>query len=262
MKVLCAEELTCGYAGRTVIENLCLQARAGEVMALIGPNGAGKSTLLRAMARLLRPRGGRVLFADRDLWRLHPREVARRVGMSPQGENPAPITVERMVALGRAPHRGWLLPLTAADRTVVDQALERTGLTGLRERSLDELSGGERQRAILARVLAQAPQVLLLDEPVSHLDLRYQSEILGLVRRQAHEEGLTVVVSLHDLNLAALCADRIALLREGGLVSVGPGAEVLTAERLSEVYGVPIVVAAHPVYGTPLVLPAMESGHA
>ena len=178
--------------------------------------------------------------------------------MAPQANGSSwPVTVEQAVALGRAPHRGWLLPFTAKDKAAIRRALEQTGLGNLRERLVTELSGGEKQRVVLARVLAQEPQVLLLDEPTSHLDLKYQSEILGLVQRLAHQQWLTVVISLHDLNLAALYADRLALLGAGQLLAVGPPAEVLTAERLTQVYEVPIVVTRHPLYSTPLVMPAI-----
>jgi iron complex transport system ATP-binding protein len=144
------------------------------------------------------------------------------------------------------------------DRAVVQQALEQTGLTYLRQRRLTELSSGQQQRVILARVLAQQPQVLLLDEPTSHLDIKYQSQILGQVRGLAHRQALTVVVSLHDLNLAALYADQLALLGEGRLQAVGSPTQVLTQDRLSQVYGVPVAVTRHPLYGTPLVIPAID----
>jgi len=259
MKKLETQHLTCAYDGHPVLEDLCMEAHPGEVLALIGPNGVGKSTLLRAMARLLHPRQGKVLLAGRDLWRTAQRDIARQLTLAPQANGgQGLITVEQAVALGRAPHRGWLLPLTAHDRVATDRALEQAGLRSLRDRRVAELSGGEQQRVVLARVLAQDPQVLLLDEPTSHLDLKYQSGILGLVHRLAHKDGLTVVISLHDLNLAALYADRLALLCEGRLLAVGPPAEVLTPERLTQVYGVPIVVTQHPLYGTPLVMPVVE----
>jgi iron complex transport system ATP-binding protein len=242
-----------------VLQDLCLEAHSGQVLALVGPNGVGKSTLLRAMARLHKPRQGTVLLAERDVWRTSPKEVARQLALAPQsGRVGWPITVEEMVALARAPHRGWLLPLTRRDRAAVRQAIEQTGLQHLRHRRLTELSGGERQRAVLARVLAQEPQVLLLDEPTSHLDLKYQSEILGRVQQLAHRHNLVVVVSLHDLNMAALYADRLALLSEGRLLAAGTPAEVLTPDRLSDVYGVEVVVAPHPLYGTPLVMPSVD----
>jgi len=259
MKTLEVQNLTCAYDGRAVLEELCLAARSGEVLVLIGPNGVGKSTLMRAMARLLRPRRGSVLLAGRDLWRTAPRTVARRLALAPQVDGTGwPVTVEQAVGLGRAPHRGWLLPFTAQDRAAVERALEQTGLVELRGRLVTELSGGEQHRVVLARVLAQEPQVLLLDEPTSHLDLKYQAEILGLARLLAHRDGLTVVISLHDLNLAALYADRLALLGAGRLLTVGSPAEVLTSERLSQVYGVPVVVTTHPLYSTPMVMPVVN----
>jgi iron complex transport system ATP-binding protein len=259
MKKLETRDLTCAYNGHPVLEDLCVQAHPGEVLALIGPNGVGKSTLLRAMARLMEPKRGTVLLAGQDVWHAGPREVARQLALAPQASGMAwAITVEQAVSLGRAPHRGWLLPYTAQDRMATEQALEQAGLSQLRHRLLTELSGGEQQRVVLARVLAQEPQVLLLDEPTSHLDLKYQSGILGLVRQLAHQRSLTVVVSLHDLNLAALYADRLALLAEGRLLAVGSPAEVLTPERLSQVYGVPILVTRHPLYGTPMVTPVVD----
>jgi iron complex transport system ATP-binding protein len=259
MKKLETLNLTCAYDGHPVLEDLCMEAHPGEVLALIGPNGVGKSTLLRAMARLLHPRQGKVLLAGHDMWRAARRDIARQLTLAPQANGSQGLTtVEQAVSLGRAPHRGWLLPLSARDRTATERALEQAGLTSLRDRRVAELSGGEQQRVVLARVLAQNPQVLLLDEPTSHLDLKYQSGILGLVHKLAHKDGLTVVISLHDLNMAALYADRLALLAEGRLLALGPPSEVLTPERLTQVYGVPIVVTQHPLYGTPLVMPVVE----
>jgi iron complex transport system ATP-binding protein len=259
MKKLETQSLTCAYNGYPVLEDLCMEARPGEVLAIIGPNGVGKSTLLRAMARLMPPQKGKVLLAGRDLWSTGQRDIARQLSLAPQANGGQGLTtVEQAVALGRAPHRGWLLPLGAQDRTATDRALEQAGLNSLRNRRVAELSGGEQQRVILARVLAQTPKVLLLDEPTSHLDLRYQSGILGLVHQLAHKDGLTVVISLHDLNLAALYADQLALLAEGRLLALGPPSEVLTPERLTKVYGVPIVVTQHPLYGTPMVMPVID----
>ena len=159
--------------------------------------------------------------------------------------------------LGRAPHRGWLLPYTAQDQHVLDRVLVQTGLQALRHRLITELSGGEQRRVILARALAQEPQVLLLDEPTTHLDLKYQMDVLGLVRRLARQDGLTIAIALHDLNQAAFCADRIALVSDGTLFALGSPSEVLTPERLAQVYEVAVVVVPHPVYGTPMVVPVL-----
>jgi len=259
MTQLEAREVTCGYNGRAVLRELSLATRKGEVLALIGPNGAGKTTLLRALARLMRPGEGVVLLDDRDLWRLPPGVVARRVAVAPQTEGASwPLTVEQAVVLGRAPHRGWLLPYSSADWQSVEKALRMTGMEPLRHRLVAELSGGEQRRVVLARALAQEPRVLLLDEPTTHLDLKYQAEVLDLVQRLAHQGGLSVVVTMHDLNHAAMCADRVALLVSGSLLAVGLPAEVLTPERLACAYGVPVAVTRHPVYGTPMVTPLVD----
>jgi len=259
MKTLQMLDLTCAYAESAILEDLCLEARPGEVLALIGPNGVGKSTLLRTMARLLIPRKGMVSLAEADLWTQSPRSVARQLALAPQGNGiDWAITVREMVGLGRAPHRGWLLPMGSSDKHVIQRVIEQTGLTDLQDRPMTELSGGEQRRVILARVLAQEPDVLLLDEPTSHLDLKFQSEIMNLIQKLAHEDGLTVVASLHDLNLAALYADRLALLSGKRLISVGLPKEVLTTERISHVYGVPVVITQHPLYSTPMVTPTLQ----
>ncbi len=259
MNTLETTALTLGYRGRSVLQDLRLAVCPGSVLALAGPNGAGKTTLLRALARLLRPSHGAVLLDGRNVWALSEREAARSLGLVPQGEaSEWPLTVEQVVLLGRAPHRGWFLPYAAADHAAVDAALAQTGLTSMRDRLLIELSGGERQRVLIARALAQQPQTILLDEPTAYLDLRYQGAVLGLTRRLAHERGLAVVMSLHDLNLAALYADRVALIADGGLVAEGSPEAVFTSSHLERAYGVPVAVGRHPVYGTPLVMPVAE----
>jgi iron complex transport system ATP-binding protein len=251
-----ARRLTCGYGRRRVLEALSLAAQAGEVLVLLGPNGAGKTTLLRALARLLPPQEGQVLLYDRDVWTLPPRLAAREIALMPQSERRDwPLTVEECVRLGRAPHRGWLLPYASEDRRIVEEALQAAELLELRERPITELSGGEWRRMALARAVAQQARVLLLDEPTAGLDLKYQAEMLRLVRGMAVDKQLVVVLTLHDLNQAALYGDRLALLARHELAALGPAEEVLTAERISRVYGVPVAVMPHPVYQTPMVVP-------
>jgi len=254
--ILEAREITCGYRSRPVLTDLCLAVERGEVLALIGPNGAGKTTLLRALGRLLRPERGNVLLDGVDLWRLAPRAVARRLALAPQMHGGTwPLTVEQTVGLGRAPHRGWLLPLSVQDREAVNRAMRRMDVYQFRNRSMHELSGGEQRRVILARALAQAADILLLDEPTAYLDLKYQLEILQLAVGMAHHDGRAVVITLHDLNQAAMCADRIALLAGGHLQLAGSPEEVLTPARIEHAYGVPVVVTPNPVDGRPLVTP-------
>ena len=260
MTTIEGRELTMAYSGHPVLEELTIAARPSEVLGLIGPNGVGKTTLLRGLARLLAPREGKVYLGDRDLWHMRPGAVARRLALTPQDNPSWPLTVEQVVALGRAPHRGWLLPLSARDGEIVERALQRTGLTSLRERTLTELSGGEQKRVVLARALCQEPRVLLLDEPTAYLDLKYQSEILSLVRMLAHEDALTVIMTMHDLNQAALYADCLALLVDGRLLASGAPEAVLTEENLSRAYGLHVMVSRHPIYGTPLVTPLMAGG--
>lgn len=259
MKSLAGQELTCAYDGQEVLRRLSIAARPGEVLGLIGPNGVGKTTLLRTLARLLPPKHGKVALGDRDLYHMSPRAVARDLALTPQDSPNWPLTVEQIVALGRAPHRGWLLPLSRHDEEIIAQALQRTGLEALRERQLTELSGGEQRRVILARALCQEPQVLLLDEPTAYLDLKYQAEILSLVCNLAHQDGLTVVITMHDLNQAALYADSLALLMDGALLALGEPEAVLTEDNLRRAYGVPVIVARHPVYNTPLITPMLDN---
>ena len=260
---LAAKNLTCGYGQRTVLEALSLEARAGEVLVLLGPNGAGKTTLLRALARFIRPLGGEVLLHDRDIWQFSADAASRELALMPQTERRDwPLSVEESVLLGRAPHRGWLLPYSAEDRAIVAAAIASTGLVALRERPITELSGGEWRRMIFARALAQQASVLLLDEPTAGLDLKYQHEVLSLASQLAKERGLTVVLTLHDLNHAALYGNRLALIAERKLVAVGPAREVITAELMQSVFDVRVTVVPHPVYGTPLAIPLVGSAPA
>jgi len=226
------------------------------VLALLGPNGAGKTTLLRTLARLLSPRGGSVYLEGQSLWSRGRAWAHQGVSLaSSEDAGGSTLSVEEVVRLGRAAHRGWWRPMSAPDFQVIDQALDRTGLTSLRQRPISELSAGEWQRVILARALAQEPTLLLLDEPTAHLDLKYQVEILNLVESLAHEEGLTVILSLHDLNQASAWADRIALVADGALLAIGEPADVLTPEWLERAYHCPVFVQPHPIFGTPMILP-------
>jgi iron complex transport system ATP-binding protein len=205
------------------------------------------------------PQAGEVEWAGRSLLALARRERARAVALSPQRAEEAawPLTVAEAVALGRAPHRGWFRPLTLEDDAVVERAMERLGVASLADRLLPSLSGGELRRVLLARALAQSPRVILLDEPASFLDLHYQAELLEIVRRLAAEEGVAVVLTLHDLTLVSAVADRVALLADGRLRAVGEPVRILSAEHLVPVFGPHLEVLAHPRSGEPLVLPRL-----
>ncbi len=258
MATISTETLTLAYNGHDVLREVDLRARQGEILALVGPNGVGKTTLLRALARQMRPRHGAVMVDGQDAWQLSVREAARQVGLVPQqADGDWPLSVEEVVALGRMAHRGWFLPLSRQDKHVIRKTLSQTELYDLRNRPVTTLSGGERQRMLIARALVQEPRILLLDEPTANLDLRYQGMVLTLVQKLTHEQLLSVIMSIHDLNLAALYADRMMLLAEGRILAEGSVDEVLTEGNLLQAYGVPVVVARHPVYNVPLVAPAL-----
>lgn len=259
MKKMHTENLNCGYPGRTVLENISLDITKGSILGLIGPNGAGKSTLLNTLARMLRPQKGKIILAGKDLWKISSGEAAISLAFTPQDTGSTlPLTINQFVQLGRAPHRGWLLPLTGEDRKIIDESLEKTGLTELRNRYITELSGGEQQRAALARVLTQEPEILMLDEPTSHLDIKYQTEILEMVADLAHNHGISVIISIHDLNTAALYSDKLALIGKGGIAAYGTPEEVLKVDILSEIYNTPVLVTNHPLFDTPMVMPGIN----
>ena len=249
MTALQARGIGWARGGRAILADVSLDARTGEVLGLLGPNGAGKTSLLRILAGLRRPDRGRVLLEGEDLGSLARRRIARALAIVEQSlEVHEDITVEETAALGRTPHRGTFEPLHPDDRAAVERALAATGMAAHRTRSWRTLSGGEQQRAQLARALAQEPRVIVLDEPTNHLDIRYQLDVLELLR----SVDLTVVTALHDLNLAARFCDRVAVLHAGRIRADGPPAAVLTAPLIGEVYGVESVVEPSPHTGSPV----------
>lgn len=242
------------------LEGVSLAVAEGEVVAVIGPNGSGKSTLLRIGAGILQPLAGRVLLGGRDMARLPRREIARSLGYLPQQvRSDFDYRVEEVVALGRFPHVAGAGFLSAADRAVVDRCLAETEVAECRHRTLSRLSGGERQRVFLASVLAQEPRVLLLDEPTAALDLHHQVRFFRLVRRLA-AQGIGVAVVTHDVNLASLYCDRVALLRAGRLVEQGAPEAVLRPDVLHATYGDDVLLSQHPTARRPIVLPAATCG--
>ena len=238
------------------LEGVSLAVGAGEVLAIIGPNGSGKSTLLRVAAGVLAPGAGRVALGGRDLASLSRREIARTLGYLPQHvTSDFDYRVEEVVALGRFPHLAGAGFLSAGDAAVVDRCLAETEVAAYRQRPISHLSGGERQRVFLASVLAQEPRVLLLDEPTAALDLHHQVHFFGLVRRLARQ-GIGVAVVTHDVNLASLYCDRVALLRGGRLAEEGTPEHVLRADVLQATYGNEVLLERHPTTGRPIVLPS------
>ncbi|MFG3505570.1 ABC transporter ATP-binding protein [Streptomyces sp. NPDC047821] len=248
---LSATGVTVAYDGVDVLHDASLTLRPGDVTALVGPNGSGKSTLLRTIARLQRPRAARlVIDGDTDGLALSSQEFARMVALLTQGRpTPSGLTVRDVVEFGRYPYRGRWGKVDPGGRAAVDRALARTGVEEFADRGVEHLSGGQLQRVWLAGCLAQETGVLLLDEPTTYLDLRYQVELLDLMRDVADEHGIAVGVVLHDLDQAAAVADRIVLLRQGRIVADGRPEDVLTAERLTETYGIRIEVDTDPLTG-------------
>ncbi|GAB3296773.1 ABC transporter ATP-binding protein [Parasphingorhabdus pacifica] len=251
-----AHELRLAYGERVVVDGLDLEVATGTISAVIGPNGCGKSTMLRALGRLMRPKHGGVLLDGKQIHKMSTKEVAKVLGLLPQSPlAPEGLSVADLVARGRHPHQSWYRQWSSDDEQSVAAALELTGIGDLAERTMDELSGGQRQRAWLSMALAQETDLLLLDEPTTYLDLSHQVDVLELVGRLHEESGRTVVMVLHDLNLAARYADRLVAMRDGAIVSEGTPHEVLTEELLAEVFELDARVIEDPVAGTPMVVP-------
>ncbi|GAA4611847.1 ABC transporter ATP-binding protein [Saccharopolyspora hordei] len=251
-----ASDLTLAYGDRVIADGLDFDVVDGTITAVIGPNGCGKSTLLRALGRLLQPQRGSVLLDGKQIHKMPTREVAKVLGLLPQSPvAPEGLTVADLVARGRHPHQAWYRQWSSDDEAAVAEALAMTGIADLADRTLDELSGGQRQRAWLSMALAQGTNLLLLDEPTTYLDLSHQVDVLELIGRLHDESGRTVVMVLHDLNLAARYADRLVAMKDGAVVAEGEPAEVLTEPLLAGVFGLEARVIADPVAGTPMVVP-------
>lgn len=238
-----------------VLKGVSFEVHEGEFLGIIGPNGSGKSTLLRTMSGLLRPSNGSIRLDGREVRQIPSRDLARRLAIVSQ-ESPVAFeyTVLEIVMMGRSPHLGRFELENADDVEIAMDALKRTNLLHLADRRVGELSGGEHQRAMIARALAQRTDIIFLDEPTAHLDINYQVEILHLARRENVENGKTVVVVLHDLNLASEFCDRLVMLQDGNLFAVGTPEEVITAPNVQKVYGAAVWVRKHPTSGKPYVL--------
>ncbi|PPH07555.1 cobalamin/Fe(3+)-siderophore ABC transporter ATP-binding protein [Rathayibacter sp. AY1C1] len=254
---LAANAVTLAYDERVVVDGLSLAVPPGRITVIVGANACGKSTLLRAMARLITPRSGSVLLDGRRIHRLPTRQVAQQVGLLPQTPiAPEGIAVSDLVARGRYPHRGLFGRGSGSDDdAIVEEALRDTGTLELADRPVDELSGGQRQRVWIAMALAQRTDVLLLDEPTTYLDVSHQVEVLDLLTDLNRSRGTTIVIVLHDLNLAARYADHLVAVRDGALYASGTPAEVVTPDAVRAVFGMESRVIEDPVSRTPLVLP-------
>ncbi len=253
---LVAESLTLGYKDRLVIESLDLLVPPGGMTAIVGANACGKSTLLRSLSRLLIPREGHVLLDGKEVHRMPAKKLARTLGLLPQAPiAPEGITVSDLVGRGRHPHQRMLSRWSHEDDAAVAAALEATGTVELADRPVDELSGGQRQRVWIAMALAQQTSILLLDEPTTFLDVSHQVEVLDLLTDLNRAQGTTIVMVLHDLNLAARYCDHLIALAGGRIHAAGAPDDVLTPEMVEAVFGLPSQVITDPVSGRPLMLP-------
>lgn len=252
------QNLSVSYGSRRILHNISLDVQSGEVLALIGPNGAGKSTLIRAVSGVI-PYTGHVRTNGDDFASLTTMQRAKYVATVPQAVSlPPAYTVWETVLLGRTPYLGFLGQPSGNDEEIARQSLDRVSALSFIDRRVGELSGGEQQRILLARALCQSTPILLLDEPTAHLDLQYQVGLLELVSELAHKDKLAVLVALHDLNLAAHYADRIALMVAGNIKAIGNAKEVLQQELIQEAYCLPVQVVKHPFLDVPMVLPSKK----
>lgn len=251
-----AHTVTLSYGGRDVVHELSLLVPDARVTVIVGANASGKSTLLRGLARLLRPTHGIVTLDGIDIQKLPAKEVAKVVGILPQSPlAPEGITVGDLVGRGRYPHQGWFRQWTTRDDTIVGEALAATSTEALAGRRVEELSGGQRQRVWIAMALAQNPDILLLDEPTTFLDVAHQIELLDLLTGLNRSRGTTVVMVLHDLNMAARYADELVVMAGGRVIAHGSPGSVLTAELVRRAFALEARIIADPVCGSPMVVP-------
>jgi iron complex transport system ATP-binding protein len=257
---LTTRKLTLAYDGNVIIRGLDLAIPQGQITTLVGPNGCGKSTLLRGMARLLKPKGGTVYLEGDAIAHLPTKELAKRLGILPQSPSaPEGLTVRELVAQGRYPHQNWLQQWSREDELQVEEAIATTHLHEFANRPLDTLSGGQRQRAWIAMALAQDTDILLLDEPTTYLDLAHQIEVLDLLYQLNREAGRTILMVLHDLNLACRYSHYLVALRAGIVIAQGNPQIIVTEELVKQVFGLNSRIILDPVAGTPLCVPISQS---
>ncbi|MEG7332154.1 ABC transporter ATP-binding protein [Serratia marcescens] len=251
-----ASHLKLGYDNKIIADDLSVAIPDGAFTVIVGPNACGKSTLLRALCRLLKPSAGEVMLDGKNISSFATKALARELGLLPQTSiAPDSITVADLVSRGRYPHQSLLKQWTQADKQAVEAAMAATNVGQLADRSVDELSGGQRQRVWVAMALAQQTPLLLLDEPTTYLDIAHQIELLDLFRQLNREHGQTLIAVLHDLNHACRYADHIIAMRDGKIVAEGKPAEIITAELVERVFGMPCMIIDDPLSHTPLVIP-------
>jgi len=255
MTMVRLENISSGYNGEVILHDIDLTVNRGEIVGILGPNGSGKTTLLRTISRILTPSSGTVFFEEKDMAHYAIKELAKKIAVVSQDVETEHMTVEEYVLLGRLPHYGsWQFFDTGKDRDVAATYMNMTDIIQYRARQLDRISGGEKQLAHIAKALAQQPRLLLLDEPTSYLDITHQVKIMDLIRRLNRELGITILMVLHDLNIASEYSDRLVLLNNGAIVKTGDPDTVLTYQNIEEVYKTRVVVKKSPVSGKPHVM--------
>lgn len=253
---LAIEGVNCFYDSTQILENVCFSVKTGTFLGILGPNGSGKTTLLKSISRVLKPRKGAILLDDTNIYQMKPADVAKNMAVVPQDSAITfSFTALDIVLMGRTPHLTRLQTESAEDLAIAKQAMEYTGTWHLAKRLVTELSGGERQRVIIARALTQQPNILLLDEPTSHLDISNQLEIMDLLKQLCVDKKLLIVGVFHDFNLAARYCDSVILLKNGKIVAAGKSAETLTSANIKDVFGIDVIVNRHPVTDLPYVIP-------
>ena len=252
---LTTDQLTLGYDGRTIINDLTVNIPDGSFTVIVGPNACGKSTLLRALSRLLIPKNGQVLLDGHDIHTIPAKETARRLGLLPQSAlAPEGITVFDLVARGRYPHQSFFRQWTVADEQAVQTAMQATNISALSDRLVDELSGGQRQRVWIAMVLAQETPLLLLDEPTTFLDIAHQIELMELLKA-LNTEGRTIIAVLHDLNQACRYASHLIAMKDGAIIAEGEPASIISEDLIQTVFNLKSLIISDPITGTPMIVP-------
>jgi iron complex transport system ATP-binding protein len=260
--VIATDHLDFSYDGRRVLSDIALQVAPGEIIGLLGPNGSGKSTLLKVIAGILAGYAGEVKIAGSEVRAILRKELARKIAVVPQESSFGfPFSVLEVVLMGRHPHLSGLAFESPHDIEIAKLALDRCGVRGLASRPIHELSSGERQRVVFARALAQQPQVLLLDEPTSFLDIRYQVELYDVVRGMARQQGCAVLTAVHELNLAAEYCDRVYLLSNGRIVAEGTPGQALNYANVTHVYNTDVYIDTNTLTGKPLIVPLSRKGN-
>lgn len=254
--MISCKNLKVGYEEKVIIENLSLNINKGEVVSIIGPNGCGKSTLLKTLSRIIKPMSGGIYIQNESIKNLKSKHISQKVCLlSQHNDAPGDLTVEELVYFGRIPHKKWYESKTKSDEEIVNWAIENTGLKRYKNTPINSLSGGERQRAYIAQALCQKPDILLLDEPTTYLDISYQLEVMELVREINEKFSITIVMVLHELNQASKYSDRLVIMKDGEIVSDGCPKEVINKETIKQVYKIECDIDNDPISNKPRIHP-------